>query len=250
MPCMTMSMSGPVPIELIRQLPTPDLALRLLARLAGSDTVNANNTLRGAEQAFEFNQEPDVAHLLSRLSDAWAWLEAHGLLGPHAKNTESVWQRVTRAGHEAAGKAEALPALWASQRLAGDLHPILEEKVRPIFNLGDYETACFAAMKAVEVEVRRVSKLDDSVIGVDLMHRAFRPEGGPLADIGAHPSERLAIMALFAGSIGAFKNPSSHRTVLFDDAIEAVEVVQLADLLLRLLGRAEQRSVREQEPTS
>lgn len=141
-------------------------------------------------------------------------------------------------------------ALWASQRLAGDLHPILEEKVRPIFNLGDYETACFAAMKAVEVEVRRVSKLEDAVIGVDLMHRAFRPEGGPLADAGAHPSERTAIMALFAGAIGAFKNPSSHRTVLFDDALEAVEVVQLADLLLRLLGRAEQRSLQGQEPAS
>jgi hypothetical protein len=48
-------------------------------------------------------------------------------------------------------------------------------------------------------------------------------------------------MELFAGSIGAFKNPSSHRTVHFNDAIEAAEVVQTADLLLRLLRRADQR---------
>jgi uncharacterized protein (TIGR02391 family) len=117
---------------------------------------------------------------------------------------------------------------------------VLEEKVRPIFNLGDYETTCFAAMKTVEVEVRRAAGLDASVLGVDLMRQAFR-DGGPLADPDAHPAERRSTMELLAGAIGAFKNPTSHRTVDFADPVEAVEVVQLADLLLRLLARAEQR---------
>jgi hypothetical protein len=174
---MTMSMSGPVPTEAIRQLAPPDLALRLLATLAGSETVNANNTMRGAEQAFEFNHEPDSRFLLGRLSDAWAWLEAHGLIGPTTDSTSFAWQRVTREGRELVGTAEALPTLWAGQRLAGDLQPILEEKVRPIFNLGDYETACFAAMKAVEVEVRRASGLENSIIGVDLMRPGIPPRG-------------------------------------------------------------------------
>jgi len=236
-----MSMSGPVPTDQIRQLPTPDLALRLLDSLTKGGTINANNTMRGAEQAFEFNNEPDRDFLLERLADSWAWLEAHGLIGPDSKNTTSSWQRVTTEGRELAKDTAALSKLWASERLAGTLDSLLEDKVRPIFNLGDYETACFAALKAVEVEVRRISGLDSAIIGVDLMRQAFKPDGGPLTDMQAHPGERVAIMELFAGSIGTFKNPASHRTVHFDDPIEAAEVVQTADLLLRLLRRAQQR---------
>jgi hypothetical protein len=36
----------------------------------------------------------------------------------------------------------------------GNIDPTLEAKVRPMFNAGDYETACFGAMKQVEVAVR------------------------------------------------------------------------------------------------
>lgn len=110
--------------------------------------------------------------------------------------------------------------------------------MRPIFFLGDFETAAFAALKAVEVEVRRLSHFDDSDIGVRLMRKAFG-ERGPLRDDSADPGEQVALMEFFAGAIGAFKNPASHRTVSFDDPVEAAEVVQVADLLLRILDRVE-----------
>lgn len=109
-----------------------------------------------------------------------------------------------------------------------------------MFFLGDFETAAFAALKAVEVEVRRLAQFDDSDIGVKLMRKAFG-EKGPLRDDATDAGERVALMELFAGAIGAFKNPASHRTVRFDDPIEAAEVVQLADLLLRMLARVERR---------
>jgi uncharacterized protein (TIGR02391 family) len=239
---MSMTWFGPVPTALVRTLPTPELALQLLVALAAqSDPINENSTLRGAEMAYAQSGEADKAFLLKRLADAWTWLESHGLIGRHEKQTESEWQRVTTEGREVAEHRDALTKLWAGERLVGILDPLLEEKVRPIFNLGDYETACFAAMKVVEVEVRRVSGLDTSIIGVDLMRQAFKLEGGPLADSEAQRGEQVAIMELFAGAIGAFKNPSSHRTVHFDDPLEAAEVVQTADLLLRLLRRAEAR---------
>ena len=51
--------------------------------------------------------------------------------------------------------------------------------------------------------------------------------------------EQVATMELFAGAIGTFKNPASHRTVDYSDPTEAAEVVLLADLLMRLLDRVE-----------
>ncbi len=61
---MTMSMSGPVPTAQIRQLPTPDLALRLLDSLIEGGTIDANSTMRGAQQAYEFNNGKDIDFLL------------------------------------------------------------------------------------------------------------------------------------------------------------------------------------------
>jgi uncharacterized protein (TIGR02391 family) len=90
------------------------------------------------------------------------------------------------------------------------LDPALEAKVRLSFAPGDSETACFTAMKEVEVAVRKAGGLDNSIIGVPLMKKAFTPNGGPLTDAGADGGEQVTTMELFAGAIGAFKNPSSH----------------------------------------
>lgn len=76
------------------------------------------------------------------------------------------------------------------------------------------------------------------------MRQAFARDGGPLSDeAAAEPGERVARMELFAGAIGAFKNPSSHHSVDFEDPMEAAEIIQLADLLLRIVRRAETRKM-------
>jgi len=76
--------------------------------------------------------------------------------------------------------------------------------------------------------VDKIDVIAYSVIPID------RPE---ITDMSAEGKEQVATMELFAGAIGAFKNPASHRIVCFDDLLEAAEVVQLADLLLRMLNR-------------
>jgi hypothetical protein len=44
------------------------------------------------------------------------------------------------------------------------------------------------------------------------MTKAFR-EGGALRDPSAEGGEQTAMMNLFQGAIGVFKNPTSHRQV-------------------------------------
>lgn len=203
---------------------------------------NFNNIIQGFKQSGGHGepQPPDLAAMLARLSDAWAWLEAHALIGLSAQNPPGAWQRVTAAGVEVLNDPSAVAKVWAADRLAGDLAPALSS-ARSNFALGDDKTASFAAMKAVEVEVRRVAGLSNELVGVGLMRKAFSPKDGVLRDPGAEGGEQQAIADLFAGAIGAYKNPASHRTVQFDDSMEAAEVIQLADLLLRIVQRADAR---------
>ncbi|WP_329391467.1 TIGR02391 family protein (plasmid) [Streptomyces sp. NBC_01351] len=241
---MTFTYIPPVPAEQIRQLPTRDVALLLLQHLAsGTGLLQYGGTVGSARQAFQ--DEPDTNALVDRLSDAWAWLEAHALLSRVPSQSEA-FRQLSRDGRGLAKDPEGITRFEAGQRLSGPLHPALEATVRTNFDLGDYETACFAAMKAVEVAVRDASGLDNSLVGVKLMRAAFQPHqngkaGGPLADAGAEGGEQEAASALFAGAIGAYKNPASHRTVDFDDPIEAAEIIQFADLLLRQVERAKRR---------
>lgn len=232
--------NGPVDPNALRRLPTSEIALLLLSSLAQGSTVNSNSTLQGAKQGYSRDGEPDLRLLLGRLSDAWAWLEAHGCIGPDPESGPP-WQRLTQRGRELAQDSSALARITAEDRLAFDLHDTLESKVRPIFGLGNYETAAFAAMKEVEVRVRDLAKAGGSELGVTLMRNSFKRDGGPLADTAADPGEQVATMELFAGAIGSFKNPASHRTVDYNDSTEAAEVVLLANLLMRLLDRVEAR---------
>jgi uncharacterized protein (TIGR02391 family) len=106
--------------------------------------------------------------------------------------------------------------------------------VKPSFFRGDYDTAVFQAFKEVEVRVRKKANLANTDIGVPLMRKAFNPTNGVLMDPSADPGERTARMELFAGAIGSYKNPSSHRDVSFTDPKEAADIIHLANQLLRV----------------
>ena len=67
------------------------------------------------------------------------------------------------------------------------------------------------------------------------MRKAFHPETGPLIDKGNRSkSEKEALGALFAGAVGYFKNPSSHRHVPLK-AESTAEVLMFASHLLKIV---------------
>jgi uncharacterized protein (TIGR02391 family) len=127
-----------------------------------------------------------------------------------------------------------------------DLHPIIAAEARPQFLLGKYELAAFASLKQVEVRMRSLARAADNVVGVKLARYAWGPDApAPLADPTLEGGERRATADLFAGAMGVFKNPTSHRIVEFEDPTRAAEVVLLADLLMRMLDDAAGRLQRD-----
>jgi uncharacterized protein (TIGR02391 family) len=179
------------------------------------------------------------------LREAWCWLESAGLLVSSPQYKDPVRQLSRKARQLA---VESNPhRVISAHRLAKDaLHPTIREDVWSLYHRDKYDTAVFEAMKAVEVIVREAIGAPGSSIGVNLMREAFRPApkpdaapeakpAGKLTDLKADPGEQVARMELFAGSIGSYKNPQSHRRVALDDPEEVAEIIMLANHLLRIV---------------
>lgn len=167
------------------------------------------------------------------LMEGWMWLEREGFIAPKPEDNNN-WYFITRRGMkvDSAGDVEAY---CKSNRLPkNQLHPLISQKVWATFLRGDYDTAVFQAFKEVEVAVRTAGGFKPEDIGVSLMRKAFSANDGPLSDTGSPPSEQEALAHLFAGAIGSYKNPHSHRSVAIE-ADEAVEMIMLGSHLLNIV---------------
>lgn len=112
----------------------------------------------------------------------------------------------------------------------------LVKKVRNDYIFGNFEDSIFKAYKLLEEKIRSKAKQPSSVFGVSLMDIAFKPKGGLLT----HPrtettSEKEGLHFLMRGAISFFKNPSSHRTVDWNDPNTSAHVIAFAKFLLDLV---------------
>ena len=114
----------------------------------------------------------------------------------------------------------------------------LRDKIRDYYLSGEYETAIFKAFKLLEETVRNKAGQPSDVLGADLMSKAFNTGSGilkhPDAQINA---ENDAFHILMRGAIMWFKNPSSHRTVGYDDTEEVAHILAFANLLLNMVDQ-------------
>jgi uncharacterized protein (TIGR02391 family) len=177
----------------------------------------------------------------ARVTAAWELLLQLQLIREDPSRDQLTTASVTERGRLVAGRDADLQCARAEVRIAMGLHPLLDRDVKSHFMRGDYPTAAFEAMREVEIQVRKRAELDAADLGQDLMRKAFNPETGAFADPTRSKGENEAASHLFAGAIGLFKNPVSHRRVEYADPMSAADVLLLADLLLRELDGIWQR---------
>ncbi len=230
-------------------LEVPEAALVLLQHLADAN-CDGSSPRRPVHIGNVFNEAVNPANgyvakdaraaqykaaITEHLIAAWLWLRREGLLLPAPGNTQG-WEYVGQRGHEAVNRETFQRYRHASLLPREMLHPSIAATVFSAFLRGDYDIAIFAAFRAVEDIVRQASSLPQDLVGVPLMRKAFDLNAGPLTDRELVPAEQQAMSDVYAGAMGLFKNPTSHRVNAFDRPEQAVSLILFANYLINLVN--------------
>ena len=233
-------------MSILNIIPSAEMLLELLPEELAGPLMECLNSLVAAEES-QLNRYNYVnTHAISypqdhrepigkALMEAWIWLEREGLLAPRpGPGFQGEWVFITRRGRSIKNSIDLKSFVNGNRLPKAQLHPSIATQVWSTFVRGDYDTAVFQAFKEVEVAVRTKGSFAPTDIGVPLMRKAFDVNNGPLTDLNEPEAERQALSALFAGAIGLYKNPSSHRHVSIEPG-EAVEMIMLASHLLGIV---------------
>lgn len=220
--------------DLVIELEPEELAGQILAYANAAPFSERESILyRGFKRLIDLGTVPveKRQQVVEALLEAWQWLEREGLVLPRPNSSGYA---VTRRGQRICSQNDAATYV-ASRALPRELlHPRLVQRVWSAVVRGDYETAIFQAFREVEIAVREAGGLPSTELGIPLMRKAFDKVCGPLASPVEPDAEREALSHLFAGAIGRFKNPPSHRSVAYHLS-EAAEALMLASMLLRIV---------------
>jgi len=197
------------------------------------DVVISIDPPLGQERPYNRQKESQV---VIAMIEALHWLEVNAILLPEPGiNGQNGFRIFGRRGNELVSRDRFDTFQRAAAFPKTLLHPSIADRVWISLSRGELADAVFIAFRTVEEAVRAAGGFADTDIGVDLIRKAFHADNGPLTDIEQPKPEREALAHLFAGAIGSYKNPHSHRTVTIADHTEAQEMVVLASHLLRIV---------------
>jgi uncharacterized protein (TIGR02391 family) len=183
--------------------------------------------------AYPMHRQSQVDAVLSK---AWNWMEREGYIEPSAgMNGRNGWRILTDAGQAVADGQDFRKLREAMAFPKELLHPSIREQVWGALRRNELDEAVRTSYVAVEDAVRDAAGLSHGDYGVDLMRKAFHADTGKLTNLKAHKPERESLAHLFAGAIGVWKNPVSHRGGVLTELREAQDQVMLASHLLRIV---------------
>jgi uncharacterized protein (TIGR02391 family) len=212
--------------------------LRLLNEGSGR-TVSLHEITHPLWQSTPYKYPRERARVIEdALAEAWSWLRAQNFLIPDpTQSSTSSFYFVSRRGRKVRTEADAETYRRVSKFPKELFHPRIYENTWSLLLRGKYGTAVFEAFLEVEVAVRDACSYpaDNEHVGVKLMRKAFAPNKGLLTDQTAEGGEQQGLCDLFAGAMGSYKNPHSHRHVGILTVEEATEMVMLASHLLRIV---------------
>jgi len=183
----------------------------------------------------------DLQRKLDRsFQKALKWLESQELIeSDEGYNGKNGIVTLTEQGEQCELQTDFQNIQRRSLLVPQMLHPEFHDAVYSAFHEGRFGDAVFAAFKRIEIEVHKKSKRPKEERGSDLMRAAFNPDNGPLTDMQEAKSSRAALMMLFVGAFGRFRNPESHENREFADPLEPMRELMFASRLLTIVeGRS------------
>ncbi len=226
------------PREELLELPPEAIGMIVLQHLSESIPEDWNDnqvdTLFSYTRFHDYASPEQFDEVQKRLVEGWQWLESERIIA-HYPERPRVF--ITRRGKDLSESEDLLGFMNATLLSPASLDSVLAWKSRPLFASSRFDEAVRTAFIEVEIRVRNAAKLPMTLVGQDLMAKAFNEYDGPLRDETLPPAERLGMKFLFMGASLFIRNPLSHREVGLSDPHEASELIFFANHLLRIVGQ-------------
>lgn len=147
----------------------------------------------------------------------------------------AAFERIARAASELSYGAEEENA-QSHPFDERNIHPELSKVSIKLFNNGHYSQATFEAFKFLDIQVKKLSGINES--GQKLMMAAFTDTNPKIRltplSTQSEIDEQLGYRFIFAGSMSAIRNPRGHD-ITTDPIDRCLDHLSFASVLLRRL---------------